>query len=338
MNTSLDIEDQHALAQYLKSRGILSENTEVHISPLAGGVSNRTVLVKFNGNSWVLKQALSKLRVKGEWFSSPDRIYFEAEAMRWLASKIPGTCPGIIFEDKPCYILAMEAVHGPFDNLKTLFMNNPPRPALFEKAGRLLGRMHYHGQDKDQLPALLCDNRFFQSLRIEPYYLETTKRIKPTTKFFSHLIEETTADSYTFVHGDYSPKNLLVKDDRFILLDHEVAHFGDGTFDLGFFIAHLLSKANHRIEYRQEFLTGVITFFDAYRDSVKGINSIREQRAVRHSIGCFLARVCGLSPMDYLNREQRQVQKALSLKLVESVPPTINRLVLDIGEMMSFRK
>ena len=36
------------------------------------------------GRGWVLKQALAKLRVNVDWFSSPERIGVEAKALRWL--------------------------------------------------------------------------------------------------------------------------------------------------------------------------------------------------------------------------------------------------------------
>jgi aminoglycoside phosphotransferase (APT) family kinase protein len=45
------------------------------------------------------------------------------------------------------------------------------------------------------------------------------------------------------VHGDFSPKNLLVWEGRVMLIDCEVGHYGDPAFDLGFFVTHLVLKA-----------------------------------------------------------------------------------------------
>ena len=68
---------------------------------LAGGVSNRTVLVeRESGEAWVVKQALAKLRVQVDWFSSPERIHREADGLRWLAQFAPpGSITPLVFED-----------------------------------------------------------------------------------------------------------------------------------------------------------------------------------------------------------------------------------------------
>jgi hypothetical protein len=58
---------------------------------LAGGISNRTVLVDRPevGEAWVVKQALPKLRVVVDWFSDPERIHREALGLRWLEELAP---------------------------------------------------------------------------------------------------------------------------------------------------------------------------------------------------------------------------------------------------------
>ena len=61
----LDIEQPGALVRYLKETGRVSEDEEPVVRVLAGGVSNRTVLLERpeTGEAWVVKQALPKLRV-----------------------------------------------------------------------------------------------------------------------------------------------------------------------------------------------------------------------------------------------------------------------------------
>ncbi len=62
------------------------------------------------------------------------------------------------------------------------------------------------------------------------------------------------------MHGDYSPKNILIHKDRLVLLDHEVIHFGDPAFDLGFSMTHFLSKAHHLPAQRREFASAAGSF------------------------------------------------------------------------------
>ena len=74
-----DIEDFDALRDYLRREGHFRAGGPVSFKKLAGGVSNRTVLVTWaDGHGWALKQALAKLRVEVDWFSSPERIMVEA--------------------------------------------------------------------------------------------------------------------------------------------------------------------------------------------------------------------------------------------------------------------
>ena len=85
LSMELDIENFRALQNYLSLRGHLHPGEAVSFGVLPGGVSNRTVRATWaDGRSWVLKQALSKLRVNIDWFSSPERITVEAKALRCL--------------------------------------------------------------------------------------------------------------------------------------------------------------------------------------------------------------------------------------------------------------
>jgi hypothetical protein len=83
---TLDIERPGSLVGYLKATRRLGEDEEPEVSVLAGGVSNRAVLVErtASGEGCVVKQALPKLRVATDWFSDPKRIHREALGLRWL--------------------------------------------------------------------------------------------------------------------------------------------------------------------------------------------------------------------------------------------------------------
>lgn len=336
MISTLNIEEPSELLAYLIATNRIRNKDNPKITVLRGGVSNRTVHIEFeNGESWVLKQALTKLRVKGEWTSSPDRIFKEAEAMRWFDKHAPpNAVPKLIFEDQLHHLLAMEAVKPPFDNLKGLLLTNPPESVYFKQAGELLGHIHQNGfKQSNDIPKLFKDNHFFKTLRIEPYYIETIKALPETASFLNELTSETLEDRYTLVHGDYSPKNILVKDSKLILLDHEVIHFGDGTFDLGFFICHLLSKSNHLPIHHQDFVNGVTEFYDSYLGVFTEMNKKREERSVKHAIGCLLARVCGLSQLEYLTIDQQNKQKDIGLKLTKDQPKTIKELILKFNQL-----
>src|SRR5687767_13752480 len=87
---SLNIEASGALDAYLRRKGHVSVTEGLTIVPLAGGVSNRTVLVRREfGPAFVVKQALPKLRVAADWYSDVRRIEREADGLRHLPSLAP---------------------------------------------------------------------------------------------------------------------------------------------------------------------------------------------------------------------------------------------------------
>src|SRR5262245_21625602 len=221
----LDIEQPDQLIAYLQQTGRIGADESPIVSVLSGGVSNRTVLVKRpTGEAWVLKQALAKLRVKVDWFSSPERIRREAEGLRWLTKLAPpGTLPDFVFEDDENYILAMGAIPEPHANWKQMLLNGQIEADHIRQFGVLLGTIHRRTYEQsEQVAPAFEDRSFFESLRIEPYYSYTASQVPETAAFLNELIDETRATRLTLVHGDYSPKNILVYQDRLILLDHEV--------------------------------------------------------------------------------------------------------------------
>jgi len=331
MSAILDIERPDALLDYLRRAGHIPADEQPVIRNLAGGVSNRTVLVERpSGEAWVLKQALKKLRVAVEWYSSPERIHREALGMRWLAQLAPpGASTRLIFEDHVHHLLAMEAVPQPHENWKTMLLAGHLETDHVEQFGRLLGAIHraaYAG--RDQIAVAFNDRSFFETLRIEPYYVYTWMQIPETAQFYDALISETRARRLTLVHGDYSPKNILVYQGRMVLLDHEVIHFGDPAFDLGFALAHLLSKAHHVYDMRAAFASAAGAYWRAYRAALGGVpwSYDIEPRTVRHTLGCLLARVAGRSTLEYMNGEERACQRRVAITLMAQPPVSVGEL------------
>ena len=130
-------------------------------------------------------------------------------------------------------------------------------------------------------------------------------RAPEAAEFLHHLVAQTRATRHTLVHGDYSPKNVLVHQGRLALLDHEVIHFGDGAFDLGFALTHLLSKAHVLADRRRDFAEAAKTFWAAYRQTLGDVpwSADVERQAVAHTLACLLARCIGRSPLEYLRPE-----------------------------------
>lgn len=325
----VDIEQESNLIAYLRGAGWIGRGEHVCVRVLHGGVSNKTVLLERDGEAWVLKQALAKLRVPVDWFSDPIRIHREASALRWLQRLAPeGAVPRLVFEDSVHHVLCMEAVPEPHENWKEKLLAGRVEPAEVKQFALLLSAIHT--RSAEHLDALRPDfggREFFETLRIEPYYLFTAEREPAAASFFERLVNETRAVATTLAHGDFSPKNVLIHRGRMKLLDFEVAHIGDPAFDVGFSLAHLLSKAHHLVEFRSDFLASATAYWDAYRAAVGHASFAEglEERAVRHACGCLLARVRGRSQLEYLSDAAKERQTIAVMRILPG-PSTVGGL------------
>jgi tRNA A-37 threonylcarbamoyl transferase component Bud32 len=329
---NLNIEDADQLANYLRGAGHLEPGESPVIRCLPGGVSNRTVLVqRANGASFVIKQALAKLRVEADWRSDPSRSHREAFGLQWLARLAPvGTITPFLFEDLEHHLVAMAAAPEPHENWKTRLLAGAVDPACVRRFGELLGTIHRRaGEFRAELAAVFGDRTFFETLRLEPYYGFAASRNPDASRFLTQLVSDTLATRETLVHGDYSPKNILVHGTGLVLLDHEVVHWGDPAFDLGFSLTHLLSKALHVRSSRDVFLAAAHLYWESYGQHASEVvmQNNFEARAVRHTVGCLLARVDGRSPLEYLSAPERDRQRTAALAMVKDPPATVPALV-----------
>jgi tRNA A-37 threonylcarbamoyl transferase component Bud32 len=327
-HSPLDIERHDQLVAYLRNTGRIGPAESPQVRTLAGGVSNRTVwLQRETGEAWVLKQALAKLRVQVDWFSDPSRVHREALGLRWLEKLAPqGTITPLVFEDRERHLLAMEAVPEPHENWKTMLLRGDIDPGHVDQFAEILRSVFVHSPRYRELPGVFADRSFFESLRLEPYYQYTAAHVPEARDFLNRLVADTRAVGVSVVHGDYSPKNVLVRDGKLVLLDHEVIHWGDPAFDVGFAVTHFLSKAHHLPQFRGTFIEGARRFVAALPPGVTGA------RGARHTLACMLARVAGRSPLEYLDDAGRARQRRIIVDLMSSPPTSVLHLINRFAE------
>jgi fructosamine-3-kinase len=331
--STLDIERPEQLVAYLRRTGRIGADEAPEVAVLTGGVSNRTVLVtRPGGEAWVVKQGLLKLRVNVDWFSDPARIGREALALRHLPNLAPcGTITLPVFEDPQHHLLAMQAVPQPHENWKSMLLAGRIHTRHVEQFGALLGAIHRRAAESAKPLASLFDDRsFFESLRLEPYYEYAATQVPAAAEFLRDLVADTRRRRLTLVHGDYSPKNILIHNDRLVLLDHEVIHWGDPAFDVGFALTHLLSKAHHFRVLRARFIKAAICFVETYAATLGPVHWDEGLRAfsMRHTLGCLLARVAGRSPLEYLDTCERERQRDAVVALMKQPPSLLEDLIL----------
>jgi len=333
---AFDIEDVDDLLRYLRQTGRIERDETPVIRTLHGGVSNKTILLQRpDGSRWVLKQALPKLRVQADWFSDPARIHVEANSLRYLPRVTPpNSTAGLLFEDREQHLLAMEAVPEPHENWKEQLLNGTLDRDLVRQFGRLLAMIHRKSHEQRHDLSLIFESRvFFETLRLEPYYEFSAERVPEAKAFLLALIEENRGQCVTLVHGDFSPKNILVHEGRLVLLDHEVVHFGDPAFDLGFSLTHLLSKALHLKANRPLFLAAALQYWETYATEIDPAPWFAgvESRATKNTAACLLARTAGRSPLEYLSDTERRKQRDAALYLITHCPASVPDLIEGFG-------
>src|SRR5262249_44652762 len=182
--------------------------------------------------------------------------------------------------------------------------SGPMAPVVARVAGGLLARSSNAALAGGAVQRRFQDRPVFDQLRIEPYYRTTATRNLEVSSELRELIANSWGIQTALVHGDYSPKNMLVRGDHITLIDFEVIHWGDPAFDSGFLLNHLLLKAFHQPRFGQLYIGAAREFWNALAAGLGPAGgSDFERMTVRHLGALMLARIDGKSPVEYIQDE-----------------------------------
>lgn len=298
----------------------------LRITSLGGGVSNLVYLVETEELRCVAKQALGKLRVEQDWFCSRERIHSEAAAMRALGPVLPpGSVPALLFEDFENGIICMEAAPAHARPWKDLLMcgDFDQRPA--RETGLIHAAWIRESAGRPEWGEEFGGVQTFIDLRVDPYFRSTAARHPDLAGHFASLERQCLQRRISLVHGDLSPKNLLIADGAVTLIDHEVIHWGDPSFDAAFFTNHLILKAFYHGNQTPHLLALARAYWDALLSGIGPAQSWIESAAMAYLGGLMLARVDGKSPAEYLDENMRVVVRNRARALLASPPSNYER-------------
>ena len=291
--------DETTVVAYLTNRGIISGPAEVE--ELTGGVSNVVLAVKSEGKDLVLKQALPQLKVAAVWKADQRRAIVEANGMKLLHSITPESVPELIDFDPGDFTLTMERLPRECTVWKSDLLSGVIKPSIGADLGRILATWHNFGADSKESRDAYMEDTLFDQLRVTPFYRAVAKVNPPLDGRIQELITEISTLKLTLVHGDFSPKNIMISgNDNPIVLDFEVMHTGNPVFDLGFVSAHLLCKYLRTEDQKQRSLLRetAISFINSYSHAC---NIVTAKSLPHHVAVIALARVEGVSPVNYLD-------------------------------------
>jgi 5-methylthioribose kinase len=322
---------------YLVSRRLVNHARECVVRELGGGVSNIVLLIEWPhhpGRRWVAKQSLEKLRVKDDWRSDRGRIFREAEAIRSLGPALgDSSLPELVHVDQENFLFIMTAAPAGSVVWKDQLLAGHIELNSARQAGAILAGIMTAGRADPSLREKFEDRTVFDQLRIDPYYRTTTARHQQEPGLQAAL-RNLIADSFkirtSLVHGDFSPKNILVQDKNIFLIDFEVVHWGDPSFDAGFLLNHLFLKAFHKPQFAPLYLGAAREFWKALVEGIGPEGSTDfELMTIRHLGGLMLARIDGKSPVEYIREDEtkerlRNVAKSILLQPPMSVASLVD--------------
>jgi len=303
MNDSAKNDD---LDEFLFRTELLKRGEKAVWTPLPGGVSSDIWRVELPAQTVCVKRALAKLKVKADWYAPTERTNYEWKWFKFVHQNFPEIVPRPVAHDSEKQMLAMEFLAPEnFKVWKTELLNGETDAKFAAKVGAFLGKIHAKSAFNKEIAEAFATDKFFYALRIEPYLLATAEKYADVASQIREIAEQTLSAKIALVHGDVSPKNILIGRENPIFLDAETAWFGDPAFDLAFCLNHFLLKKAFLPQFAEDFENCSKSFAESYLNQVRWERREEiETRTTRLLPILYLARIDGKSPVEYIRDEK----------------------------------
>lgn len=326
-------QDPEAMRRVFVALGLAEADEPVAATALTGGVSSGIYRVDLRSGSCCLKQALPRLKVAKEWLVPVERVFSEIAWLRAVDRIVPGHVPRVLGEDEATKSFVMEFLGPECRNWKADMLAGRVDVAVAQAVGDVLGRIHAATADDAGLARRFATDDNFHAIRLEPYLVETSRAHPALAGGLLATVERTAKTRRVLVHGDVSPKNILVSPHGPVLLDAECAWFGDPAFDVAFCLNHFLLKAAHLPAHSGHLLAAFRAFRQAYFAHVAWEPaSDLEARIATLLPGLTLARVDGKSPAEYLTPPQRESVRQAAIGLLRDAPSSLDTIAARWGQ------
>ena len=299
-----------AVLDLLRRAGLAGAQEIPPAAALTGGVSSEIWRVGLASGPVCVKRALPRLKVAQVWEAPIERNRYELEWMRVAAEAAPGAAPRVLAQGDGLF--AMEYLELPL--WKDQLRQERADPAFAAAVGRTLAAIHRHTAGNPDIARRFSTDAIFHAIRLEPYLLATAEKHADLRKQITSIYETTMASKSCLVHGDVSPKNILVGPRGPVFLDAECAWYGDPAFDIAFCLNHLLLKCLWVPGARQGFLDCYDNLAVSYLEN--SFSKDIEARAAALLPVLLLARVDGKSPVEYLDAKGQEHVRRTARPLV----------------------
>jgi len=308
---------------------LLDKSVKFNSFKITDGVSSDIWYVKTDNNiEFCIKRALAKLTVKEDWYAPISRNNFEAMYFQYCYAMFPNNFPKLLGHDNKNFILAMEW-YDPNDFLvwKKKLLNKKIEQQDIKNVSNILFKKHKNFVNKKNYKHKFNNDDTFYSIRIEPYILFTSKKYPEFKKKFNTVAESLVKNKKTLIHGDFSPKNILIKANNPMILDAETACWGDPVFDLAFCNNHLILKSLLPNGIGKKLLDLSFMFVKNYIDKISWEDKkFFTKRLIDIIPLLLLARVDGKSPIEYFKIKQQKITRQLGKQLLIADVNTLKKL------------
>lgn len=292
-----DVTSDDEIIEGLRDAGLVGEG-DVVLEPLTGGVSCDVWKVETPTGPIVVKRPLPQLRVAAEWLAPVERGQSEVRWLRRAREFDACIAPEVLAELPTGHAFAMRFLPG-CPVWKDELMAGRVDAAFAAQVGRGIASVHAATAHNDDDRADFPNDEMFRALRVDPFLLYVAQHDAELAPVLTALAHDLASRKIALVHGDVSPKNILVSAEGPVFLDAECAVYGDPAFDLAFCTTHLLLKAVWSGDARLGEAAAALVA--AYRTGIdwEGADALL-LRAGTLAAALLLARVEGKSPAPYL--------------------------------------
>jgi aminoglycoside phosphotransferase (APT) family kinase protein len=310
------------LRDFLHSHGLAKPGGAVTWTPLTGGVSSDIWRVDLPDQTLCIKCALPQLKVAQQWHAPIERNAYEWAWINFAAGHCPDNVPTPVASDAEQGIFAMTFLDAErYPVWKRMLLDGVVQPQAAAQVGAIIARLHSASAGNGEIAEGFRSDAIFHAIRLEPYLLATAVRHPDLEGALRKLSERTAATRVALVHGDVSPKNILLGPRGPVFLDAECAWYGDPAFDAAFCLNHFLLKCVARPRSADEFLACYGAFTGAYLAGVTWESRAAiEARIASLLPALFLARIDGKSPVEYITdeRDRRMVRETARPLIVKA--------------------
>ncbi len=305
---------------------------------MSGGVSSDICRVDVGGRTLCVKRALPKLNVAADWRAPVERNHFEVEWLRIAGAVVPDAVPPLLGEDREGGAFAMAWLPPErYPVWKSLLRDGAVAASVAARVGDVLGRIHAASADRPDVASRFPTDAIFHAIRLEPYLVATARTHRDLAARLDAIVATTAATHRVLVHGDFSPKNVLIGPEGPVILDAECAWYGDPAFDVAFVLNHLLLKGEWRPQWRERYLDAYAALLDGYRAHVRWEPwSALDRRTAALLPGLLLGRIDGKSPVEYLTDEAvRERVRRFARERLARAPASLADLATDWGRVQT---